>query len=40
MTETNAKMREDIIVHTHVVEVITALRDGITMKTGVRVGGC
>jgi hypothetical protein len=31
VTETNVEMREDIIVNTHVVEVITALRDGIMM---------
>jgi hypothetical protein len=31
VTETNAEVREDIIVNTHVVEVITAPRDGMTM---------
>jgi hypothetical protein len=33
-------MHEDVIVNTHVVEVIAALRAGITMQTGMRVGGC
>jgi hypothetical protein len=32
VTEINAEMRENIFVITHVVEVITVLRGGITME--------